>query len=304
MSLPFQTYLTLLPRATQEYPSIVTYAPLPPLLPPPSVSNHVLPSSVSINLYDTRLHLSNVSGLDRIPVQKFLIKLVLYVYRWANYNLTGLIKQHWREEAREEHVLWPSPLSPVSISTSAYLPPSPPRHICLFSTSQVLRLKGRGRGERASGGGCFGTSCSRSCIRRCRRDYLCKMLTCHYADISWYHSAYLLLVSDYWDSWTCLPACQLLQIWVIYLHSHQHLSSFRYWLMQCSRILQSIAHTVCALYLYFCAVLSGHLRTAICFMLKHDGERRPVSPEPLQLLLGLMLNIRKDEKKEDRVWQH
>lgn len=33
--------------------------------------------------------------------------------------------------------------------------------------------------------------------------------------------------------------------------------------------------TRCALYLYFCTVLSGHLRAAICIMLKHDGEKRP-----------------------------
>lgn len=128
-----RTYLALLPRATQEYPSAVTYTPLPPLpsLPHhPSVSNHVLPSSVSINLYDTRLHLSNVSGLDRIPAQKFLIKPVLYVYRWANCNLTGLIKQHWREAAERsvcyDPHLFRRPLSPpLLISLHPHLAISP-----------------------------------------------------------------------------------------------------------------------------------------------------------------------------------
>lgn len=98
----------------------------PAPLPPPSVSNHLLPSCVSINLYDTRLHLSNVSGLDRIPVQKVLIKLVLYVYRWANYNLTGLIKQHWREKAvrsmcYDPHLFHLSLSPPQLISLHPYL---------------------------------------------------------------------------------------------------------------------------------------------------------------------------------------
>lgn len=55
-------------------------------------------------------------------------------------------------EARQKHVLRPSPLSSISISTWAYLPPSPHPHMCLFSTSKGLRRNGRGREDERNGG--------------------------------------------------------------------------------------------------------------------------------------------------------
>lgn len=73
------------------------HIPLLAPLPPPTVSPCPSILFVSINLYDTRLHQPNVSGLYCIPFQKFLIKPVLCVYSWENYNLTGLIKEHLRE---------------------------------------------------------------------------------------------------------------------------------------------------------------------------------------------------------------
>lgn len=93
---------------------------------------------------------------------------------------------------------------------------------------------------------------------------------CHYADISWQP----WLDSQLWLlRFMNLPACQLLQIWVIHLRSYQHLSSFRYWRMQSSRTLQSIGPTRCVLYLHFCAVWSGHLRAAILLCVKQWWRR-------------------------------
>lgn len=108
-----------------------------------------------------------------------------------------------------------------------------------------------------------------------------------------YRSVYLLLISDYEDSWTCLPACQLLQIWVIYLCSHQHLSSFRYWLMQRSHTVQSIAHTVRVislfLYSFVCSLESCHLHYA-----KAWWREEAVSPGSLPVLM-LVRWIRRKE---------
>lgn len=233
------------------------------MLPPPLlqafVSIHVPPSSVSINLYDTQLHLTNVSGLDRIPVQKFLIKPVLYVYRWANYNLTGLIK-HWREKGEMEHVLWPLPLSPVSISISAYLPPSPPPRISLFVPRSSQNSEGDGREIPF-----FGSSWW---IHRCQLFVLNTP-----APLRW-HVLATPLDSQLWLL-RCmeLPARQLLQIWVIHLCSYQHLSSFRYWRKQSSRTLQSIAHTGCIISPFLHSFVGSLENSHFAFVWRSDGEQ-------------------------------
>lgn len=111
-----------------------------------------------------------------------------------------------------------------------------------------------------------------------------------------HHSAFLLLISDYEDSWTCLPACQLLQIWVIYLCSHQHLSSFRYWLMQRSHTVQSIAHTVRVislfLYSFVWSLESCHLHYA-----KAWWREETVSPGSLPVF-RLVRWIKRNEPAE------
>lgn len=216
-------------------------------LPPPFVSNHVPPSFVSINLYDTRLHLSNVSGLDRIPVQKFLIKPVLYVYRRVNYNLTGLIKQHWREKAKRSMCYDPylfhlslSPPQLISLHPHLFISP-------YFLPHRVWGRKG-GDGKRHRVLSAVGPSLSAWLF----------VLNTHMS-LRWHILVmpFKLLDSRLWLlRFMNLPACQLLQIWVIYLHSHQHLSSFRYWRMQCSHILRSIAFTsVCVISLFLCSFL-------------------------------------------------
>lgn len=197
MFLSFQTYLSLLPSATQEYPSIVTYTPLSPLLPPLSVSNHVPPSFVSINLYDTRLHLSNVSGLDRIPVQKFLIKPVLCVYRWTNYNLTGLIKQQRQEKADrsmcyDPHLFHPSPSPPELISLHPHILIS-----AYFLPQRVWRRNGRGWEDERHGG--LATPVGLGSVPSARLPVLNSHVI-RLTNLGKYHSAYLLLISDYEDS--------------------------------------------------------------------------------------------------------
>lgn len=111
-----------------------------------------------------------------------------------------------------------------------------------------------------------------------------------------YHSAYLLLISDYEDSWTRLPACQLLQIWVIYLCSHQHLSSFRYWLMQRSHTVQSIAHTMRGisvfLYSFVWSLESCHLHYAKAWW--REEAVSPGSPP----VFALVRWIRRNEPAE------
>jgi len=159
------------PEQHKNTPSAVTYTPLPGPPPPslhPSVSNHVPPSSVSINLYDTRLHLSNVSGLDRSPVQKFLIQPVLYVYRWASYNLTGLIKQHGSEKA-ERSMCYDPHLFRLCLSPPQLISLHP--HLAISPYFLPHRFWG-GKGGDGRKRRWFGTSWSGSYIHRCRRDCL------------------------------------------------------------------------------------------------------------------------------------